>query len=72
MFKSIKILIISLALGTSLQSVAISARNTTLPGTQIGVAYLLPNSNAVYGQNIDTFMNPQGYYSTCCCFIFRP
>ncbi len=58
MFKSIKILILSLALGTSLQSVAISARNTTLPGTQIGVAYLLPNSNTVYGQNIDTFMTP--------------
>lgn len=37
---------------------AISADPEPLAGSQIGLAYMLPNSNQVYGKNIDTYYHP--------------
>lgn len=37
---------------------AISADPKPLEGSQIGLAYMLPNSNQVYGKNIDTYFHP--------------
>lgn len=37
---------------------AVSADPEPLTGTQIGLAYKLPNSNQIYGMNIDTYFHP--------------
>lgn len=58
MNKSIKIALGALALIFSISSQAIPARSTPLPGTQIGVAYMIPGSNSIYGKNTGTFMQP--------------
>jgi len=40
------------------QSQAISASSQPIPGSLVGVAYLKPNDNKIYGQNYDTYMHP--------------
>ncbi len=37
---------------------ALAASNTPLEGAQIGVAYMLPNSNKVYGKNNELYFHP--------------
>lgn len=39
-------------------ALAISADPEPLEGSQIGLAYMLPNSNQIYGMNIDTYYHP--------------
>lgn len=40
------------------QTFAIAANPNPIPGSQVGVAYLRPNDNKIYGQNFDTYMHP--------------
>lgn len=49
----IKFLAIPLFLYSSV-SQAIVASPNPIPGSEIGVAYLKPNDNKIYGQNVDT------------------
>ncbi len=56
--KTLKIALTALILIINTQAYAIPAKSTPLEGTQIGVAYTLPNSQQIYGKNIDTFMQP--------------
>ena len=49
--------IITLSL-LSNQAFAIKASSTPIEGSLVGVAYLRPNDNQIYGQNYDTFMHP--------------
>ena len=53
----IKFLAIPLFLYSSV-SQAIVASPNPIPGSEVGVAYLKPNDNKIYGQNVDTFMHP--------------
>ncbi|MGN0914821.1 MAG: D-alanyl-D-alanine carboxypeptidase/D-alanyl-D-alanine-endopeptidase [Succinivibrio sp.] len=57
MKKIVKVLTVA-ALLYSAQSHAIKARSTPIPGTQVGVAYMLPDDSKIYGQNFDTYMHP--------------
>lgn len=57
MNKFIKYFALSL-LFSAHSALAIKASPTPIPGSQVGVAYLKPNDNKIYGQNIDTFMHP--------------
>ena len=43
---------------TSLESWAIPATSTPLEGAQVGIAYRLPNSTKVYGQNQHIYFHP--------------
>lgn len=47
-----------MAMLLSFSVAAIPAKSTPLPGTLIGIAYTLPGSSKIYGNNIDTFMQP--------------
>lgn len=61
MFKLANKFFLSSVLGicVMLQSAhAISADPEPLSGSQIGLAYMLPGSNQVYGSNIDTYYHP--------------
>lgn len=42
----------------SFSAQSIESSSTPIAGTQVGVAYLRPNDNKIYGQNIDTYMHP--------------
>ena len=57
MKKYFKLLIASICLCTT-SALAINADPNPVPGSQVGVAYLRPNDNKIYGQNIDTYMHP--------------
>ena len=51
-------LLLSIALCTPLTASAITADSEPLPGSQVGIAYKLPNSNKVYGKNDHLFFHP--------------
>ena len=57
MNKYLKLLAASVLLYSS-SSIAIKSTPNPIPGSQIGVAYLRPNDNNIYGKNIDTYMHP--------------
>lgn len=57
MNKYLKLLVTSALLYSS-SSLAIKSNPNPIPGSQIGVAYLRPNDNNIYGKNIDTYMHP--------------
>lgn len=51
-------LLSGIALCTPLTASAITADSEPLPGSQVGIAYKLPNSNKVYGKNNHLFFHP--------------
>jgi len=57
MNKYLKILASALLIYSS-SALALNASDKPIEGSQIGVAYLRPNSNQIYGHNIDTYMHP--------------
>lgn len=57
MKKLINMLVLPLFL-FSAQSQAIKADPKEIPGSHVGVAYLKPSDNKIYGQNYDTYMHP--------------
>lgn len=57
MKKIIKLLALPLFL-YSTSALAIKADPNEVPGSHVGVAYLKPNDNKIYGQNYDTYMHP--------------
>ncbi len=57
MNKYIKILFTSIVLYSSASN-AIKSSPNPIPGSQVGVAYLRPHDNNIYGNNVDTYMHP--------------